>query len=525
MTASERAPGTWSPPGVRVIVSIALKYKLLIIACAGLGLLAAFVTLLVLSPRYSVTAGLLFKLGREMTPPATVGATSAQVMAGRRSEDISSEIEIMRSDRLLRRIYDHFGEKFFFPDFPRDTFVRRTKAALMDVVEWAQDSVQEISADLGLGRRLSRSDRVVLALQRGLSIEPALRSDVVKITLRYGDPEQGEQVLQKFIDFYLAEHIAAYKTPQAREFFAEQRTAFARLLAEAERRRAELKRTGGVWDLLEQRRLLLSQQRELAGARAGTQAEIAQLKAEVAGLTQRLSELPMEVEVSKIAQRNPAIDILRTRLTELEVKRESLLRRYTPESRVVQDATREVDELRGTLAREETVVRYQTTSATNPTWEALKKELMNKQVVLEGLRQRETEQVRLLAALDVDLARVDSAEVELRRVEREIPLLEQTYTLYGRSLEDARISESMDLVQISNVAVIAPPSATPRPVWPPKLGILAGGLVLGLGGSVLGIAAIESLRPTVRLRHEAELVLGAPVLAMFPDIPAYRRDA
>ena len=75
----------------------------------------------------------------------------------------------------------------------------------------------------------------------------------------------------------------------------------------------------------------------------------------------------------------------------------------------------------------------------------------------------------------------------------------------------------MDLAKISNVRVISPPTADPMPVSPPLMMVLAGGLIIGLGGSLAFIFLRDIFRPVVRTRRDVEVLLGVRVLASLPE--------
>src|SRR5262249_37856055 len=154
------------------------------------------------APTYEVSASLLFKLAREAKPAVTTGSQVA-VSQGPRAEDVTSEVEILKSQFLIERVVQHFGEAFFFAETPPRTPIQRIKAALRGVVATVRETADNVLIALGLARRLAPLDRVVLALQRGLVVEPPSRSDIIKIRLLTPDPDQGVLLLTKFLEIYL----------------------------------------------------------------------------------------------------------------------------------------------------------------------------------------------------------------------------------------------------------------------------------------------------------------------------------
>ena len=507
----------WVPPGMTQIVPTLMKYRLFIVSCTVVCLLASLATVLLLSPRYEVTAKLLFKLGREMAPPTGVASPGA-VTFGKRPEDITSEVEIMRNQFLIEKLVADFGSDMFARESEPKTFVQKVKAFIRWPLRKAQEGITEVLIYVGLEKRLTPTEQVVMSLQRDVSVEEVRRSDVVVVRLNTPNPEAGVAILSKLLDLYLEQHILAYTETRGREFFERQVRELRAHLAAAEQAKADFKRAKGLGDLSEQRRALLAQEREMNATHATTLADLARLEQEIASLTHGMTVMPREVRLSSTVQRNPLIERLRERLTLLEEKRDSLRGRYSDDSRVMLEGAREIEALRQALNREETFLTQSVTSGLNTTLQEIEKDLHGKRAALDGLRARATEQADSLAKVVTALRDLEGAEPAYRRLERDSAVLEQNYLLYSKQLEEARISAAMDQARMSNVSIIAHPTASPIPVWPPKRRLLLGGIVLGFGGSFFLAFLIEFLYPTIRSRDDVKRILGVPVLAAIPEV-------
>lgn len=139
------------------------------------------------------------------------------------------------------------------------------------------------------------------------------------------------------------------------------------------------------------------------------------------------------------------------------------------------------------------------------------------------------EKVRARAERDAQVARADSARrrvadyrargVQEQRVEHQLMLLDvqaaqQTFLLYQRKQEEARISDAIDRTRIG-LAVMQPPVVPHSPRSRRSL-ILASGSVLTL---LLGAAVahlLHAFNPYFRTPDEVHRVLGVPVLASLP---------
>jgi uncharacterized protein involved in exopolysaccharide biosynthesis len=92
---------------------------------------------------------------------------------------------------------------------------------------------------------------------------------------------------------------------------------------------------------------------------------------------------------------------------------------------------------------------------------------------------------------------------------------EESYLLYARKSEEARITDALDERGIVNVAIAEPPVAPVFPKHSPWVVLFLGALAGVFAG--IGMAfAVDSLDPAFRTPEEVVEYLRAPVLASLP---------
>jgi uncharacterized protein involved in exopolysaccharide biosynthesis len=247
----------------------------------------------------------------------------------------------------------------------------------------------------------------------------------------------------------------------------------------------------------DQRKLLLTQQEELETSYATMQVDVARVTAELADMQKTIDGLPADVSLQSVKQRDPLLDTLRSKLADAQANLAKVKLRFTDDSRPVTDAAAEVKSLRDQLDQQdkEPFVTYSQTSGPSDIRKALRGDYLKEQSVLDGIKAEAGLRQSQIAAIGKRLAEVDAADAENVRRTRDLQILEQSYKLYAKNLEDARISEAMDTASISNIAVIEPPTASLVPTYPPTTLWLAAGIMLG-GAVPLALAFTrESLRP------------------------------
>ena len=78
-----------------------------------------------------------------------------------------------------------------------------------------------------------------------------------------------------------------------------------------------------------------------------------------------------------------------------------------------------------------------------------------------------------IAAANEDLKKLNAAEFELSRMERELELARANYRKYSENLEQARIDQELQVAKITSLNFMQPPSLSSTPISPQPLPTLA----------------------------------------------------
>jgi len=508
---------TFSAPGLDWLMVILLRRWRWILASTLLAAAGVLLALPFLTKQYEISAALLFKLGREQAPPSVSGTSSVSAPF-KRTEDITSEAEIITSQALLENLVSAFGTEYFLARKPPETIWEHIKYAARAVVRGIREAITELMILVGLEKRLTPFENVVSMLQGSLQAEAVKRADVIEIKLLMADQKAGVDVMNKLIELYLAEHIRAFQTPGATRFLQERVGVLKDELAGLEAQRRDFSHQASLWDLDEQRKSLLLQQRELRQALARTAEDMSRVAAEIQQAQLALAAGPGEKRVSRVEQSNPVAQSLQQRIIEQRARLERIRLVFGADSRRIVDEEAELAQLEKLLAGQAKSVTQNETFELSAGWHEAERSLVERRTRLAGLQAQEQRQREQDQRLVAELVRLDKSAEQSRRIARDIALAEQNYQLYARRLEEARISDALDKAEISNVSVIGRPTASISPTRPRAKLLFFGALGAGLLGSFGCFVLGHALRPTVHGRDKAAAILGAPVLARLPEV-------
>ncbi len=304
----------------------------------------------------------MLQMGREMTAPVTLNRSTA-MPAEKRPEDIATAVEMRRGQDLVEHVVTSFGEDFFYAKPAPVTTLQKLRQALSDAAQSTLQNASSVLSSITGKCQLTPMQKVIVAMQKDLTIEPARRSDVVNLTLISTDPEKGMLLLDRFIEFYRQKHLRGYQTPQAREFFELEHDRLGNRLSRAEDQIVQFKAQKQVYSGEEHRHLLLGQQESLQTSADTLRADVTRVTAEIDYLQKSIDGLPPDVAMQAVRQSNPLLDTLREKLTDAGLagfRRRGL--RY-----VGSDSIKLLHVNRATMGRAASVRQYMAIVGSSPT--------------------------------------------------------------------------------------------------------------------------------------------------------------
>lgn len=391
----------------------------------------------------------------------------------------------------------------------------------------SRDLLERVVLDTGLHRDPGQAavsplakggvQRAVRLLRANLDIEPIRKTTLINVAYRARDPQLAARVLDRLATLYFEKHLAVHRPVGAHEFFTEQAARLQQELRAAETRLRAFTEDEQVVSAAEEKantlKLLSAFESTLEAAEsslAETTRRLRSIDAELRGTPDRqLTQVRTAANVEMVRG-------LRSRILELDIKRNELLQRFTPAYPPVMRLGEELDQLREALASaEQTPLRDETTDR-NPTHQWLRDEAARIRTERAALLARAAATRRTIDAYRERARHLGSVDVEQQELIRAVKAAEESYALYQRKEEETRIADALDRTRIANVVLAEAPIVPQAPTASPRRLFLFAGGVLALGMS-LGLAfVLNVLNPCFRTPDDVYEVLDVPVLASLP---------
>jgi uncharacterized protein involved in exopolysaccharide biosynthesis len=181
----------------------------------------------------------------------------------------------------------------------------------------------------------------------------------------------------------------------------------------------------------------------------------------------------------------------------------------------VQEVDQQIAQAEATIATENALPLRDETTDKNVHYEWAKSELQRSQVQLRALQAREAAtSVQEDAYRQMAMKLGEDAVTQDDLVSSE-KAAQETYLLYVRKQEEARMDDALDQRGIVNVAIAERPVAPALPMWSAWTVFVIGVAAAGAAGTTAAFAA-DYFDPAFRTPEDVRVFLNAPVLASLP---------
>ena len=364
-----------------------------------------------------------------------------------------------------------------------------------------------------LNKELPFPDRGYFAARGGLDATPVKGSSLIEISLTSTNPKWTVQAVNRAAELYEEQHLKVHKTQGIEEFYDEQEKKLRGELFNAEAALKDFQEKEKIIDAPQQVNADLGALASFERSLKETDSSIRETEQKIVVLDDQLKQQKATISTGTSITPNPVYVQIRSKLTQLELERDSLLQRYTADDRLVKDKEKEIEELKKNLQTVKPTSVGGESISLNDVHRRILNELLAARVQLRALNEKK-------AALTQQVAGYSSAAADKKRkgfdydsLLREVTTKKDNLDLYKKKAEEARISDAMDERKFSNAyildrATLPLPRAGRNPL---VLMIIA---LIGAAGAAVAVAfGIEYLDTTVRNEGDIENQIGLPVLA------------
>ncbi len=436
---------------------------------------------------YESSATIILKFGREHIFRPEVGDVG-QIVQFDRSAAIESEKKIVKSRDLVRAVVKAIGVKNIYP---------KLLGASDEVKEWQV----EVATTIFLGN-----------LDTSTSEGGA---NVIEIKFSHEKPRVAAKALSVLIDVLQERHLQIFSDPKS-GFLIKRLDEYEKDLEAIENTLQDFKEKNDLSSPIEdQQRRLLDQRSHLDVNHKSINNQLQGLVGKVSSLEAQMETVPQTVPLST-TEGGGMLAKAKAELFGLKRQKQALLAKYTETSGPVQNIQKEIELVEQFISTQTNEERDKSvTSGKNPVYQGLEVSRLQALSEMKTLKASDAVIVGQIQDLDQKIQRLDSLGEELIGLVRMRATAEENYRLYVKKVEEAKVSEEMDQLKMSNISVIQSPVVPGLPAGRPKNTKLLFGAIFAAIMSI-GLAFIfEYLQGGYTRPDQASEDLGLPILASF----------
>lgn len=487
--------------------------------------IVAIATLLA-EPVYEANAQVLVKVGREnLYTPTTVTKVAAEpkFFSDNQEAQTNSEAEILKSRILAINVIMDIGIANIYPKLVNGEKKSESKSyptAISAAKKFFGIPVRAVrigNSKLEKQDKGALLDTAVDLFQKSVHIEGIKKTNVIHIVFQHTDRKMAVKALDLLLNKYLDLHLQIYKKSQSIGFFQDQSLAKAEEVQNLENALTVFKQKHSIYTSPEERLdHLIKEESELRNVFNKTVSEMGEVEGRLKKLRPQIAKIPNVVMLEHEEADNPP-GILQNRLTELEAKRSDLLSRYQADNILIQINEKDILEVLSRLEEQERKKIVRERSGLNNLHQKIQEELLQNEATYQALNRKKDIIEQQLESYQRKIKATDANVVEYNQLLQRLEIARKGYISLLTEFEESRISQAMDLERITNLSILDPAHAAPRPVKPKKMLNLVLSLFLGSLASLGAAFLLEYLNKTYENPEDIEGELGVPVLVSIPD--------
>jgi len=437
---------------LRLLFVFKREFKIAIVSTVAIAVLGAFL----LPLKFESEARLLVKNGRENSIMSIDAGNRQPLIAPTTVRDpIIDEEKMLTRPLIVKQVAEQY--LVLMQDLPPpDGIVKRFKHHFKKVVGDGIEVLRVALVSVGLLDDKTLVERTAKKLQKNFLVEHAAGSSVMDVSFTWDDPFVAQQIVQVWVDLYLAERVSVLsQSSTLYDFYNVAKAESAKELESLQLRiNARLESLGVIDFGVVFNNLTL----RLSALREDRFQAINEYNSLVAGINESLS---LQKQLS-----------LSSQLKQLRVDLTAQLRTFQEGSEQILNLRQGIKSLEKDISDE--LVRQNSLKETLASDVLL---MLDDNILLKKARVKEVQVLILgyekeITSVTEKLQQLLADKPELLKLNAELLAAEKNYSLYLGNYEKARIDYELDKERISNIAVIEAASLNPSRVFPKSINII-----------------------------------------------------
>jgi len=427
--------------------------------------------------------------------------------------EINTQIEILKS----RTVMEEVARRLFSPvSTHRNETHKKELSKKSNFYGYLRNLLTLILGNFSKEEKLESFSEIADSLRKkSISVASIHSTRLITLTASSDDPEMARLIANTTVEIFIERDISSRRreTATALHFLIQETEKVAENLRQSEENLKRYKEKEGFAELSEKATLMVERLSELESLHQSTRISREELNNRLREVRSQLKKVNKVWVSSTYISDNPLVQMLRSRLTDLEIKHAQLGREFSSDDPQVTYIKAQIEETKKELERKVKTVVAGKTESISPVYTELSTKLVSYETEVNALKAKEDALGSLAAEYEREVSKLPQQELALARLQRSQQVNSELYAILVKARNKAEIESASE---IGTIEVVDPASNPTRPVKPKKklnalLGLISG-LIFGAGLAFLS----EYGDKTIKTEDEAKKLLNLPILGVIP---------
>ena len=421
--------------------------------------------------------------------------------------EINSQIEILRSRTMMEEVARRL--------YPVGNY-KRESGKKSELYEYLRNLLTPILGESSEEEKPKSLSEIATSLRGSISMSLIPNTRLITLTASSHDPEIAWSTANTIAEVFIERDISfrQIEINAALDFFSRETKKVTEDLWQSEKNLREYKEKEGFTQLSEKARLIVESLSKLETLHGSTRIFREELNNRLREIRSQLEEVSKVWVSSTYISDDPPVQMLRSRLTNLEIKHAQLSMEFSSHDPQVTYVESQIEEIKRELKREVKTVVAGNTEGISSIYTGPYTKLVNYEAEINALKAKENALGSLVAEYRAEMNKLPQQELTLARLERDQQVNAELYAVLVKLKDKVEIESASEL---GIIQVVDPALKPTSPVKPKKKQNTLIGSVLGLMLGVFFVFLLESSDKTIKTEDEAKKLLNLPVLGIIPQ--------
>jgi polysaccharide biosynthesis transport protein len=352
-----------------------------------------------------------------------------------------------------------------------------------------------------------------------VKIAPVTNTNILAVAVTWGNRAMSAAVANDIAKVFVNRErdLVSGQATEAIDFLSKQLPSAEAKLRDAESALAQFEAQHHIADVNAQTQSLIQTVAGIDAKVNSVELDRQQAAAQIASISGQLSRMTPTTNGGNTVAPNPVLAQLKAQIAQAQVQLKTAQQQYTDQHPTVIGLKQQISQLQTEIAHQPETIVSGTNTVANPVYQQLSQQMAVARAQESGDAAQLKQLKQQRSRMDPMLASLPTETAQLANLQRQQKLAEAVYTAMQQKYNDAMVTKTTALSDVTITQPADPTSAQVHPDMTINIGV---GLLVAILLGFTGVLLVDFFDNSIKDEREVERELALPVLANIPALPS-----